>query len=121
MEHEERLQDAGAAGRAGWRYTPRIKLNFLNSRAGSGVCRFQTMLMGRSPSAEPCSGTCTCSTPARPATAQLCLHESRDDGGRHFGRLGDVDHLDTHVDLALPVQAPGGRCQHFDKRAVFGE
>lgn len=34
------------------RYTPRSTLNSLNSRAGSGVSSAQTMLMGRSPSAD---------------------------------------------------------------------
>ena len=34
------------------RYTPRNTLNSRNSRAGNGVSNFQTMLMGRSPSAD---------------------------------------------------------------------
>lgn len=33
-------------------YSPRSTLNSRNSRAGSGVCNRQTMLMGRSPSAD---------------------------------------------------------------------
>lgn len=34
------------------RYTPRSTLNSRNSRAGNGVSNFQTMLIGRSPSAD---------------------------------------------------------------------
>jgi hypothetical protein len=50
VEHEERIQSPGATGRR--RYTPRNTLNSRNSRTGSGISSFHTMLIGRSPSAD---------------------------------------------------------------------